>query len=230
MNIFRKKHSEWLKQNNFDKEKQEKLNKLMMFLDLDLKIVAPIDEDFLDMRYIIRTGRKLKSINILISKLFQEYYWKSHMIETFLNQYGSMLSGSTFGGMFESYLKVKIGELMEKQMYFELPLKNKILINYKECKNVRYCKKHHKKCDTNNKFSHYDVITFDKVEVSGPILFETPQQNFPLFDLLYKDSKSHLTMISIRSNGYFIEGDSEINRIKKYLEKYQDQAKTQLSK
>ena len=48
----------------------------MTFLDLDHEIVAPIDENFLDLRYIVCAELKLNSINILISKMFQQYYWK----------------------------------------------------------------------------------------------------------------------------------------------------------
>ena len=102
-------HYDWLQKNNF-LQNQNPINQcmdLMRILDLDMK-AENLNSRYLDLRYVYCEGLRIQSMNVFVKEVLQKLYWTEELIETFINQYHSSLSGSAFGSLFDAYMLMKL--------------------------------------------------------------------------------------------------------------------------
>ena len=218
-------HYSFLKQNNFLKNETpiENCQDLMMFLDLDMK--APIlNSVYLDLRYIDCDDFQIKSINVFVKEVFQQYYWKVELIELFVNR--NKLGVSSFGWMFDAYMLQKLKKFAENRQILEIQTTSnqKICLHINKVSEVLYGKYSPlKKSD----LSRLEIITFNIPDNNENTLFETKQQTFPLADVVYHEPSSKKTIwINWKSN---YKDLIEIAKDEQnYLALYAKQAKEQL--
>ena len=215
--VHQPKHYQWRKKEIENNQVSfEKFQDLMMFLDSDFAYDVRIPEEWLDHRYVFSTNKFfLKSINPLISTMFRQIYWSPSRLEKFLNQYGDLLSGSTFGGMYEFYMISKIKELAKKRIHLQIKIKN-ILINFdhESESTVIYV----------GDGKRFEKITYNRTKGNKKVFYETTQENFPLLDCVIHTDDGTAFMINFRK-----DADSLTESYNKYYELYKTETKKQLS-
>jgi hypothetical protein len=223
------KHIQWVSQNETIKTLPgaiEELKELMMFLDLDIQYNGPFSTTLLDARYGFMTkDRFIKSINPLISKMLRGRYWTPNMIEKFVNTHGSSLTGSTFGGIFQYYMIAKIQELNTRRIPLQIKLKEiTFAFKFDRTSEVKYGWSFSKKSKIDG--PPHEIITF-MIKNNKSTLYKTPQQTFPLFDILVVNKENEVAlMINLKKNRI----SNDVSKTESsYLENYVKQIKEQLS-
>ena len=212
----KQKHHKWqdhMKQANSERFEQTK--ELMIFLDLDFAYNDQISESLLDHRYVFSKDTFfIKSINPLISTMLRKLYWTPSMLEKFLNQYGQVLTGSTFGGMYEFYMISKIKTVAHDHI-LKLPTRKgkTISFTHKRISTVTY----------GGGGKRFEKITYARDNGNKMVFYETTQENFPLFDCVVH-TENTAYMINFRK-----DADSLTESFSKYYELYTKQTKEQLS-
>jgi hypothetical protein len=213
----------------------KKIQEKIIFLNYDEK--ADIEDDsFLDKRYLYLLNDRLKSINPLITKMFQNHYGMVSVIEKFLNEKGTDLTPGLFGSLFDYYICGKFMQAHSRKQSFELKIENylgdkfTIRILPKIVKNVHYGTKN----SPNNAadcavLEKNECITFEPITSLLDTLFKTEQSNFPFFDLCYFDNLQHFhNMINFKTNDKFMQDKEFWDKLEKYFDAYGKQAQKQI--
>ena len=232
------KHVSWRKAAR-KKSKQTKfisqLEELMLLINSN-NSVKGYPNELIDHIYLYLRDGCIFAINPLIQKMFQIIYWSPDSIGKFLNTHGSEISGYAFGNLFEYYMIQKMQEMsMEKRpLVLQLGEGQILKLEFEIIKKVGYGQSYDGITEKESA-SIYDLIAYDRHTSNKNVCFETPQQNFPFFDLqitLFDNSneKTSHNMINFKIHGRVIEKDNRFREeFLRFAHNYGLQAKKQLS-
>lgn len=244
----KKAHCEFLEQSNLCKNEIpiEIVQDLMMFLDLDIK--APISNTkYIDLRYVYRQKGQLKSINIFVKEMLQNYYWKEELIEKFINHYQNELGGASFGWLFDTYMNLKLRKFSQNQQVLEIRTvsNQKFCLNVKRFSEVLYGMNNSPLLKPKSEgYSGKDnspppdkgdkgqkLITFKIPDSNENTLYKTTQENFAFADAIYHEPPlKKTTWFNWKSKSKSDELKHFVNKKQDYFLKYSTQAKKQLGK
>jgi hypothetical protein len=182
-------HTKWAKDFQNSTRYKEDIAKMIIFLGNE---PSQINKHMFDMRFIFKKKSGGYSfINPIVKEFFLEEYLTDGIIEWFVKEYHKDYTGSFFGSLFEMYIKRKL----IKESTMTLKLNANLEFNYEKIfKDVlQYVGQGGPKITFEFTSLDHDLRT-----AGGYFIFPS-QENFPVYNLVYKAFDSHIYCIAIRS-------------------------------
>lgn len=171
-----------------NKEYQEQITKMIIFLE---DKPSAVDKYSFDMRFLLKKQSGSYSfINPIVKEVFLDQYLTDEAIEWFVKENHNDYTGSLFGSLLKLYIKRKLSNTSTKTLKFS----NNLVFDYDDIyRNVlRYTK-------IGGKHINFEFGPLIHLSTASDYFLFTSQENFPVYDLAYKDKDSHIYCIGIRS-------------------------------
>ena len=239
-------HYDWLQKKDFLQNQNpiKQCVDLMNFLDLDMKPKI-LYSRYLDLRYVYCDGLRIHSMNVFVKEVLQKLYWTEELIETFINQFHSSLSGSAFGWLFDVYMLMKLKKFASNDDILKIQTTDNETIslnigNFSELyygKNPKIINPQKQSSEQSSieliqqQGSGRDYLTFRPSKSNNKnrnTLFFTPQENFPFTDVVYHEPSTKTAVwINWKTNPNDL--DKFLKEKKSYFVNYPKKATEQLS-
>ena len=185
--MIKDNHTKWA--NDLDNSPRYKKDIAKMIICFENE-PSEINKNKFDMRFIFKKKSMAKFIYPIVKEFFYEHYLTDDIIEWFVKVNHQDYTGSFFGSLFEIYIKRKLIKKSISSLKFDQNLQfpcgqvfNSVL---------RYTGKGGPNIE-------FDLTSRDpNLTTSGGYFLYPSQENFPVYDLVYKDFDSHVYCIVIR--------------------------------